>query len=47
VRRAIQAALDKLSTYHPALGRDLTTTIRTGTYCSYTPDLRLPSPWQL
>jgi len=47
VRRAIQAALDKLSTYHTALGRYLTTTIRTGTYCSYTPDLRLPSPWQL
>lgn len=47
VRRAITAALEKLSEHHPALGRDLADTINTGTYCSYTPDLNLPSPWQL
>jgi DNA-binding response OmpR family regulator len=47
VTRAIKAALQRLSIHHPALGRDLTSTINTGTYCSYTPDLRLPSPWQL
>jgi DNA-binding response OmpR family regulator len=46
IQRAIKATLEKLSTNHPALGRDLTGTINTGTYCSYTPDLHLPSPWQ-
>jgi DNA-binding response OmpR family regulator len=44
VQRAIQAALKKLST---SLGRYLASTIHTGTYCSYRPDLHLPSPWQL
>ncbi len=47
VTRAIKAAVQKLSTHHPALGRYLSSTINTGTYCSYAPDLSLPSPWQL
>jgi CheY-like chemotaxis protein len=46
VTRAIKAALQKLSTHHPALGRYLSSTINTGTFCSYTPELRLPSPWE-
>jgi hypothetical protein len=47
VTRAIKAALQRLSTHHPALGLYLTRTINTGTFCSYTPDIDLPSPWKL
>jgi CheY-like chemotaxis protein len=46
VQRSIKAALEKLSTAHPALGHSLVSTINTGMYCSYTPDVRIPSPWQ-
>lgn len=46
VQRSIKAALEKLSTSHPALGRSLASTINTGTYCSYTPDVRILSSWQ-
>jgi CheY-like chemotaxis protein len=46
VQRAIKVALEKLSEYHPVLGRSLMSTINTGTYCSYTLDVRIPSPWQ-
>ncbi len=47
VTRAIKAALQRLSVHHPALGLYLTRTINTGTFCSYTPDIHLPSPWKL
>src|SRR5262249_31975325 len=47
VQLALKSALQKLSTHHPALGRYLNSTVNTGTFCSYTPDLSLPSPWQL
>ena len=47
VTRAIKAALQRLSVHHPALGLYLTRTINTGTFCSYTPDMQLPSPWKL
>jgi len=47
VTRAIKAALQRLSIYHAALGLYLTRTVNTGTFCSYTPDIHLPSPWQL
>jgi DNA-binding response OmpR family regulator len=47
VTRAIKAALQRLSTHHSALGLYLTCTINTGTFCSYTPDIQLPSPWKL
>lgn len=46
VQRAIKTALERLAEYHPALGDYLTNTINTGTYCSYSPDVRIPSPWQ-
>ncbi len=46
VQRAIKAALEKLASHHPALGRHLGATIKTGLYCVYAPDLQLPSPWQ-
>ena len=45
--RAIKAALANIATHHPALGQHLRATVRTGTYCSYTPDPRLPIDWQL
>jgi CheY-like chemotaxis protein len=47
VQRAIKAALLKLSVYLPILGRELESIIKTGMYCSYTPDLSIPSPWRL
>jgi hypothetical protein len=44
--RAIRAAMAHLSGANPALGRHLSATIRTGRYCSYTPDPRTPITWQ-
>ena len=44
--RAVKLALRKITEHHPALGRHLTTTIKTGIYCLYTPDTRLPITWQ-
>ena len=38
VTRAIRGAIDRVSAESPALGSHLEATIRTGTYCSYTPD---------
>jgi hypothetical protein len=45
--RAIRAAMTNLAREHPALGQHLTATIRTGRYCSYTPDPRTPVAWAL
>jgi hypothetical protein len=47
VTRAIRAAMAGLARAHPSLGRHLSATIRTGRYCSYTPDPRTPIAWQL
>jgi hypothetical protein len=44
--RAIRAAMANLARANPALGRHLVATIRTGRYCSYTPDPRLPVAWE-
>jgi hypothetical protein len=46
VTRTIKAAIRKIREHHPALGQHLATTIKTGVYCSYTPDTRLPIKWQ-
>jgi hypothetical protein len=46
VTRAIRAAMANLARANPALGRHLTTTIRTGRYCAYTPDSRAPIAWE-
>jgi tetratricopeptide (TPR) repeat protein len=43
--RAIRAAMANLARANPALGRHLSATIRTGRYCSYTPDPRAPISW--
>jgi len=47
VTRAIRAAMDNLARANPSLGRHLAVTIRTGRYCSYTPDPRAPITWEL
>ncbi len=45
VTRAITTVLKRLGTHHPMLARHLGATIKTGTFCSYTPDERLPARW--
>jgi hypothetical protein len=45
--RAIRAAMANLAAANPSLGRHLASTVRTGRYCSYTPDPRLPIAWEL
>jgi hypothetical protein len=46
VTRAIRAAMANLARAHPSLGEHLSSTIRTGRYCSYTPDPRAPIRWE-
>jgi hypothetical protein len=43
--RSIRTALKRVAEYHPDLGRDLETTVRTGTFCVYEPDPRRPVSW--
>jgi tetratricopeptide (TPR) repeat protein len=47
VTRAIRAAMANLARANPPLGGHLAATIRTGRYCSYTPDPRAPITWEL
>ena len=47
VTRAIKVALERIAEHNLALATLLTNSIRTGTFCSYTPDSRLPASWQL
>jgi hypothetical protein len=46
VTRAIRAAMANLARANPSLGRHLAATVRTGRYCSYTPDPRAPITWE-
>jgi hypothetical protein len=46
VTRAIRSAMANLAAANPSLGRHLAATIRTGRYCSYTPDPRVPIAWE-
>lgn len=41
VTKGVVAAMKKIAAAHPALGRHLKATIRTGYFCSYTPDPRV------
>ena len=43
VTRSVRQAMAKIDAHHPTLGEHLSHTIRTGTYCAYEPDLRLPA----
>jgi tetratricopeptide (TPR) repeat protein len=45
VTRAIKSALERVGEHSPSLGRHLAATIRTGTFCSYEPDPRVPISW--
>jgi hypothetical protein len=47
VTRAIRATMANLARANPPLGAHLAATIRTGRYCSYTPDPRAPITWEL
>jgi hypothetical protein len=46
VTRAIRSAMKNLARTHPPLAEHLALTIRTGRYCSYTPDPRAPIRWE-
>ena len=46
VTRAIRAAIGNLARANPSLGQHLSATIRTGRYCSYTPDPRATIAWE-
>lgn len=45
VTRAIKAALERIAGHSTGLGRHLRATVRTGTFCIYEPDPRLPVTW--
>jgi hypothetical protein len=47
VTRAIRHAMARIHEYHPTLGEHLGHAIRTGTYCAYLPDPRVPLVWTL
>lgn len=47
VTRAVRYALVRLTDHHPVLGQHLESTVRTGTYCSYVPDPRVPIHWSV
>jgi len=45
--KTIRSAIARISEYSPALGAHLAGTIRTGTFCSYTPDPSARIAWQV
>ena len=47
VTRAIRSAIANIDRANQSLGQHLSTTIRTGRYCSYTPDPRVTIDWEL
>jgi hypothetical protein len=47
VTRALRTAMARIDSHHPALGEHLARAVHTGTYCSYQPDPRIPTKWQL
>lgn len=47
VTRAIRSAIDRIAEHSPALGKHFEATVKTGTFCAYTPDPRMPSSWRL
>jgi tetratricopeptide (TPR) repeat protein len=47
VTRVMRKAMGRISEYDPALGAHLNQAIRTGTWCAYLPDTRVPVSWKL
>jgi hypothetical protein len=45
VTRAIRHAMSRISAEHASLGEHLERTVRTGTFCVYLPDPRVPVDW--
>ena len=45
VTKAIRTALGRIADEHPGLGAHLTGTVKTGIFCSYAPDPRVPITW--
>lgn len=45
VTRALRAVLGRIAAGHDTLGEHLASTIRTGTFCAYEPDPRVPIVW--
>jgi len=46
VTMAIRAALKRIAEQNPSLGRHFAATVRTGKFCSYTPDPRVTISWR-
>lgn len=47
VTRTIRAAIGRIGTAHPSLGRHLAVSVRTGTFCCYDPDPGAKGTWSL
>jgi len=47
VTRAMRSAIGRIAEQHAGLGGHLDVTVRTGTFCSYQPDPRVPTTWEL
>ena len=47
VTKALKAALQKIHDNHPTLHHHLSTSVTTGTFCTYTPDPTAPLSWLL
>jgi hypothetical protein len=47
VTRAVRQSMARIHEHHPVLGEHLDHAIRTGTYCAYLPDPRVPLEWKL
>jgi hypothetical protein len=47
VTRAIKSVVRRIAKESDSIGRYLHTTVRTGTFCGYTPDPRFPMEWTL
>ena len=45
VTRAVRQGIARIGEHHPQLGRHLTETVRTGTYCAYAPAPGAPEAW--
>jgi tetratricopeptide (TPR) repeat protein len=46
VTNAIRAVLKRIGSDHPALARYLAGTVKTGSFCRFTPDPRFPGEWR-
>lgn len=44
--RALRAAVERIAEHSPALGKHFEATLKTGTFCAYTPDPRMPASWR-